>query len=300
VRWSGGTRVGGWRRGAVELLPLGFGQVMRFEEQPPLPCFPIGRVVSPFREKMAAPRQGTLALGTESQIHINDDPRLLHALEGIEQWSHLWVVFWFDRDPHFSPKVQPPRSASRRGVLTTRSPHRPNPIGLTAARLLSRNSRVLRFDGLDLLNGTPILDLKPYVPYADCIDSASNGWLESEQSNNRWELQYSTLCLSQIEFLEAREIHLRTPLERIFEVGAHAHPSRRIRREGARGLLAIKDFRVTFAVEGNRVSLLRLHSGYRSSELAQAESGANAQHLAFVRAFGDADPNAFLLGTRSD
>jgi tRNA-Thr(GGU) m(6)t(6)A37 methyltransferase TsaA len=257
-------------------------------------------VVSPFHEKMTAPRQGALALGIESQIHIADDSRLLHALEGIEQWSHLWVLFWFDRDPHFSPKVQPPRSALRRGVLATRSPHRPNPIGLTAARLLSRSSRVLCFEGLDLLDGTPILDLKPYVPYADCIDGASNGWLESEQSSKRCELEYSTLCLSQIEFLEARQIHVKAALERIFEAGAHAHPSRRIRREGARGVLAIKDFRVTFVVDGNRVRLLRLHSGYRTGDLALALTSASAQHLAFVCAFGHQDPNEFLLGAPSE
>ncbi|MGC4069679.1 MAG: TrmO family methyltransferase [Polyangiaceae bacterium] len=103
------------RSGAVSRRRLVYP--VRFEDQTPLPCFPIGRVRSPYIEKMSAPRQGTLSKGVPAQVVLFDDPRLAHALDDIDTWSHLWVLFWFDRDPHFSPKVQPPRSARRRGVF---------------------------------------------------------------------------------------------------------------------------------------------------------------------------------------
>lgn len=267
---------------------------MRFEEQPPLAFYPIGHVRSPFTEKMAAPRQGTLAVGHLSQIELCDDPRLLHAVDGLEQWSHLWVIFCFDRDPRFSPKVQPPRSDRRRGVLATRSPHRPNPIGMTAARLVSCEGALLTLDGLDLLDGTPVLDLKPYVPYADCIAEASEGWLSAQTPRGGWELDWSELLREQLGFLEARQVTIIDDLQQILEAGPASHPSRRIRRNGSKGLLAFKDFRLSFRVEGTRLLLLRLDSGYAQAELDAAANARLELHRDYVQQFGQTDVTAWL------
>jgi tRNA-Thr(GGU) m(6)t(6)A37 methyltransferase TsaA len=270
---------------------------MRFEDQTPLSCFPIGRVRSPYREKMSAPRQGTLSKGVLSQIVLFDDPRLEHALDGIEAWSHLWVLFWFDRDPHFSPKVQPPRSARRLGVFATRSPHRPNPIGLTAARLVRREGKTLWLDGLDLLDDTGVLDLKPYVPYADRLEDANQGWLEVEGAG-AWELGWSELVLEQLSFLQRFAVDLRSPLELILEAGPFAHPSRRIRREGSRGILALKEYRICFEVVDRRIELASIESGYTDDPSMSTDdpeqSAALAVHRAFRSNFERHDPEQWL------
>src|SRR5271167_4134636 len=97
---------------------------------------PIGVVHTPFKEKVSAPRQSIAAENVEGTIELFPGRSLEHALEDIGSWERLWVVFVFHRAEGWRPKVLPPRSTKRRGVLATRSPHRPNPIGLSAVRLV--------------------------------------------------------------------------------------------------------------------------------------------------------------------
>ena len=92
------------------------------------------------------------------------------ALKDIEGFDRIWLLWWFHRNRTWRPEVLPPRGPSkRRGVFATRSPHRPNPLGLSAVELVAVEGRTLRLRGVDLLDGTPVLDLKPYVPYADAF-----------------------------------------------------------------------------------------------------------------------------------
>ncbi len=140
----------------------------------------IGHVHSPWPEKFGIPRQSGLA-DVEAAIEL--DPELVprEALRGLERVSHLWVITWFhglkEAEP-FRPTVRPPRlgGSVRLGVFATRSPHRRNPIGLSVVRLLSIDDRTLRVTGIDLLDGTPVLDIKPYVPWADAIPDAVCEW----------------------------------------------------------------------------------------------------------------------------
>jgi tRNA-Thr(GGU) m(6)t(6)A37 methyltransferase TsaA len=133
---------------------------------------PIGHVRSPWREKFGVPRQSGLA---QVEATIELDPLAIprEALRGLERVSHLWVISWFHglppTEPAFRPTVRPPRlgGSVRLGVLATRSPHRPNPIGLSVVRLLAIEDRCLRVSGIDLLDGTPVLDIKPYGEWAD-------------------------------------------------------------------------------------------------------------------------------------
>ncbi|MFV8754479.1 tRNA (N6-threonylcarbamoyladenosine(37)-N6)-methyltransferase TrmO [Nannocystaceae bacterium ST9] len=142
----------------------------------------IGHVRSPWREKFGVPRQSGLAQ-VEATIELDPDWIPREALRGLEQVSHLWIVSWFHglHGPSFRPTVRPPRlgGATRLGVLATRSPHRPNPIGLSVVRLLGIDDRTLRVRGVDLLDGTPVLDLKPYVPWADVVDDAVCEWADA-------------------------------------------------------------------------------------------------------------------------
>ena len=147
---------------------------------------PIGIVHSPYRDKFAVPRQPGLVPAARGELHLLGDCNRGEALEGLEGFSHLWLTFVFHRvmDQGWKPRVRPPRLGGNRrvGVFATRSPFRPNPIGLSAVRLLGIEERggqwLLHLGGIALVDGTPILDIKPYVPYADAIAGARGGFAE--------------------------------------------------------------------------------------------------------------------------
>ncbi len=140
----------------------------------------IGIVHSCFKEKFAIPRQPSLAPAARGEIELfppYDDPL---ALEGLEDVSHLWLNFIFHqampKDDEVRLRVRPPRLGGNKkiGVFATRATHRPNPLGLSVVKLDGIKNGRLQISGIDLLDGTPIVDIKPYVPYADALPYASN------------------------------------------------------------------------------------------------------------------------------
>jgi len=144
---------------------------------------PIGYVRSPYRNRIDAPHQPSVVEGTETgraaEARIELEEFLPEsALRGLEGFERIWVIFAFHRSEGWAPLVKPPRGQGRKGVLATRSPHRPNPIGLSALELVGIEGRVLTVRGMDLLDGTPVLDIKPYVPYADAFPEAKAGWID--------------------------------------------------------------------------------------------------------------------------
>lgn len=145
----------------------------------------IARIRTDFPTKFGIPRQSGLAPELEGLIVFEPDYRVPEALRGIDGFSHLWLIWQFSeavRDG-WSPTVRPPRLGGnkRMGVFATRSPFRPNPIGLSCVRLLGAEHTddlgvVLRVSGADLMDGTPILDIKPYLSFADCVPEAESGF----------------------------------------------------------------------------------------------------------------------------
>ncbi len=146
----------------------------------------IARTRNPYDSKFGVPRQSGLAEQVVSEIVFEPEYRVQEALRGIEEFSHLWLIWAFDRAERdtWSPTVRPPRLGGnqRVGVFATRSPYRPNAIGLSCVRLLGtakgNDGIVLKVAGADLMNGTPIYDIKPYLPYADCIPEATGGFTD--------------------------------------------------------------------------------------------------------------------------
>ena len=145
----------------------------------------IARMHSDFDQKFGIPRQSGLVEELESTIVFEPEFRNADALRGLEGFSHLWIVWEFSkaRRETWSPTVRPPRLGGnqRLGVFATRSPFRPNPIGLSCVKLVGVEHHpefgpVIRVAGADLLNGTPIYDIKPYLPYADCKPEAVGGF----------------------------------------------------------------------------------------------------------------------------
>ena len=143
---------------------------------------PIGLIRSPYRQRIDAPHQSTVLAetGVPAEAFLDLDPGLPEeTLQDLDGFAYLWVIFVLHRSEGWAPRVQPPRGPRlKRGVFATRSPHRPNAIGLSAVELAGIEGRTLRLRGVDLLDGTPVLDIKPYVPYADAFPGARAGWID--------------------------------------------------------------------------------------------------------------------------
>lgn len=152
---------------------------------------PIAFIKTPFTQKFGIPRQSLRAESAEGTISVESEFCDENAFSGLEKFSHIWLIFDFSEAHRekWSPTVRPPRLGGNKrvGVFATRSPFRPNNLGLTVCRLLKiykDNGKILlKVSGIDLLNGTPIYDIKPYIPYADSIPEAEGSFAESEKSH---------------------------------------------------------------------------------------------------------------------
>lgn len=145
---------------------------------------PIAHIRSPYAEKFGVPRQGNLAPHVVSEVVLETPYRSDECVRGLAEFSHIWLIWGFHRNgTDWRPTVRPPRLGgnARLGVFATRSPFRPNGLGLSVVRLLSvEPGPVLRVSGADMVDGTPIYDIKPYIPYADAIPDATGGFTDTE------------------------------------------------------------------------------------------------------------------------
>lgn len=148
----------------------------------------IANIHSDFPTKFGIPRQSGLVEELTAKIVFTPDYRAPEAVRGLEDFSHIWLIWQFSKAvrENWSPTVRPPRLGgnTRMGVFATRSPFRPNAIGLSCVRLLkvepnTPEGPVLTVAGADLMDGTPILDIKPYIPYADCQPEATGGFTDT-------------------------------------------------------------------------------------------------------------------------
>ncbi len=153
---------------------------------------PIARIQSDFSEKFGIPRQSGLVEALRARVVFAPEYRVREAFRGLEGFSHIWLVWGFSQNvgAGWSPTVRPPRLGGnvRMGVFATRSPFRPNPIGLSCVELLAidydaPDGPALVVGGADLLDGTPILDVKPYVPHADCRPQARGGFADAHRED---------------------------------------------------------------------------------------------------------------------
>lgn len=152
----------------------------------------IARIRNAFPTKFGLPRQSGLVPELTSTIVFEPEYRVAEALRGIESYSHLWLIWGFHQavregeNQGWRPTVRPPRLGgnTRMGVFATRSPFRPNPLGLTVVKLLAvedtPEGRVLIVSGADMMDGTPIYDIKPYLPYVDSVPDAAGGFTEEK------------------------------------------------------------------------------------------------------------------------
>jgi hypothetical protein len=179
-------------------------------------------------------------------------------------------------------------------VFATRSPHRPNPLGLSAVRVERIDGLTLHICDVDMLDGTPVLDIKPYVAYTDAIGAAGSGWLTDDGTAHdgpaardpkpAFEIDWAPLAAAQAGWIEQRTgLLLRDRATATLKLGPEPHPYRRIKRVGEGFTLAVKEWRVRFTVEGRTVRVAALASGFRPAELARGDdsNGSLAAHREF-------------------
>ena len=192
---------------------------------------PVAHMVSDFPEKFGIPRQAGIVPELESVVVFEPEYRDPEALRGIEGFSHLWLIWQFSESltETFSPTVRPPRLGgnTRMGVFATRSPFRPNGLGLSCVELARIEERpglgtVLVVRGADLMDGTPIFDVKPYLPYADCRPDAAGGF--APDPGERLEVVFPAAALEKIP-CDKREA-LRGVLENDPRPRYHSDPER--------------------------------------------------------------------------
>jgi tRNA (adenine37-N6)-methyltransferase len=255
---------------------------------------PIGFMRTSFATKVEAPRQPAASANAPGIIELVPGCNLEHAIEDLAAWERIWVIFWFDRNEGWRPKVLPPRSTDgRKGVLSTRSPHRPNPIGLSALRLQRVDGLTLHVLDVDLLDGTPVLDIKPYVAYTDAFPESGGGWLQPRAADpgRSYAVAFSPEAETQLAWIAARSsLPLRERIATTLMLGPQPHPYRRIKRarDGAM-MLAVQDWRAAFRVENDLLNVSRIHSGYTAARMAEDNpdpAGILLLHRQFTMAFG--------------
>jgi tRNA-Thr(GGU) m(6)t(6)A37 methyltransferase TsaA len=261
---------------------------------PVLRVTPIGTLRTPFADRASTPRQPAAARGASGTIELFPDGRHEHALADIETFPLIWVLFWFHLNEGWRGKVLPPRSTTRRGVFATRSPYRPNPIGLSVLRLERVEGLVLHVLDVDMIDGTPVIDIKPYLPYTDAVATTSHGWLDDEHAaasapadpKAAYEVRLEPRALQQMDYLRERGVDLAPRVRDMLAAGPSPHPYRRIRKDGDGFRLAVREWRVAFKVNGSVVTVERVHTGYRPSVLYGSSGPGLDVHREYVERFG--------------
>lgn len=167
---------------------------------------PLGYVQSPFKQKFGTPRQSGLVPAAEAQVILDKDFVPPGSLDGLSQFSHIWLLFHFHKNNNevIHGKIKPPRlNGGKVGLFATRTPHRPNPVGLSLVELVSvdEEKRILYVRGLDLIDQTPVFDIKPHIATYDNVTQGRAGWTEQAE-DKIFEVQWSEQALKQAEELK--------------------------------------------------------------------------------------------------
>lgn len=245
--------------------------------------------------KFDAPHQPDTSIGSISVIELFPKRDFHKALEDLEGFEYIWLIWWFHKNTTWRPKVRPPRGeGNKRGLFATRSPHRPNPLGISAVRLLNVSGLKISISDCDLIDGTPILDIKPYIPKVDSFPDANIGWLaeveDFYQQEPKYKITFSSLALEQQSWLESRGVNFFSRAIQILERDPSLNRTRRISRFNDIFRMGCAEWRLFFSVSDNLVEIHSFLPGYPKEKLlsAGAEVILNRDtQLEFYKLFGE-------------
>jgi len=239
----------------------------------PFTFHPIGVISSPRKHRYDVPRQGVLDTGHEAEVLLHEGNNFEQALADLRGFDRIWLLSVFHLNDEWKPRVQVPRHSDRKiGVFATRAPYRPNPIGLTAARLLSVEGLRLRIAECDLIDGTPILDIKPYIPYADSFPDAATGWVPSRPET--YTVRFDPEAMKRMLWLRSEDVDLLPFAESQLEAQPTDERRKRVSPHPAlpdHWQLAYRTWRIVFRIdkEASAVIVASIRSGYSADELSE-------------------------------
>lgn len=261
---------------------------------------PIGTFFGDAVYKYDAPRQGRLFAGHPGRIVLSPGLNFEMALRDLDGFERIWVIFQFHENVGWRPTTRPPvppKGRDRVGTFASRSPYRPNPIGLSCVRLLKIDGLTLFVDEADLLNETPVLDIKPYIPMADAFPDAKAGWVE-EQVGDLWSVEMSDTFAEQNRWIAERSTFDLFSFAQVqlscgnFSKDVFDSTRRRLTvDENAKtGVLAYRTFRIHFCYDelSRIVRLQKIASGYTSADLnpeTEDKYGDKQLHRDFIAKF---------------
>ncbi|MEZ0391566.1 MAG: tRNA (N6-threonylcarbamoyladenosine(37)-N6)-methyltransferase TrmO [Pseudobdellovibrionaceae bacterium] len=226
------------------------------------------------KQSYEAARQGSCDTSDEiGELHFLSQQQFDQALEGIEGFSHLWLIYQFHQNTNWKPKVLPPRGSDKKvGVFATRSPYRPNGLGLSCVELVERSGLILKVKNFDLLDETPIFDVKPYLSYADSFPSARMGWLEAIEKQ-KFEVKFSDAAKEQLEFLKSQGLlELENFLVQQLSFEPLNSKKKRVQiLSDQEAVLAYRTWRAQFQIQETQIEIQNLFSGYSQQDLNQLE-----------------------------
>lgn len=238
------------------------------------PLAPIGIFTTQTQYPYEARRQGSESADSVGEIQLRAGQGFEQALEDLEGFERIWVVYQFHHNADWKPKVMPPRGPRlKRGVFATRAPYRPNALGLSCVRLVKVDGLRVMIEGHDLLDGTPVLDIKPYLPYADAFPEAKVGWLENIESE-RWRVEFSKVATEQLRWLELEGVtQLRGFVQGQLEFEPLDHKRKRVAVLGDGFVLSYRTWRVCFGADraAQAIQVERIGSGYSGVDLEPNE-----------------------------
>lgn len=230
---------------------------------------PIGYLRSAQLLKFDTRHQATEATPDTCQLELLPGQNFEQALADLSGFSHIWLLWHFHKNPSWRPKVLPPRGpAIRRGLFATRSPHRPNPLGLSVVELHAISGLTLQLGPTDLLDGTPIFDIKPYIPSYDAFPQASQGWLDEADAwaaaPPSYQLTYTDYAREQADWLrQTWNIDFTPRLEELLTRDPRPHKGRRIRPRGdSQFEIGCGAWRAVFEVSQTTIRIVALEAGY--------------------------------------
>lgn len=256
-----------------------------------LVCQPIGTFFCEQNERYSLPRQPGLCKENQGVIVLNPHQNFEQALEDLSGFSRIWVIFWFHRNVHWKPKVLTPHGPPKRGLFATRSPHRPNPIGLSCLEIIEIKGLEIYVSNHDLLDGTPILDIKPYIEYADAWTDTRQGWLNEHEKNQTYDVLWSPRAIEQRDYLEVHwKVMLKDEIQFRLTAKPFPSPNNRITPLEEKDLyqLAYKTWRVQYKIHATCVEILQITSGYDDETLNGTKNSKwNDVHIhqAFIAKF---------------
>lgn len=223
---------------------------------------------------------------SEGCIELFSGSNFEQALIGLEGCEYIWVLFQFHHNSHWNPMVLPPRGRDTKiGVFATRSPYRPNGIGMSCVRIDRIEKLKIYVAGADILDGSPIIDIKPYVAYADSIPGAEPEWLKNAL---RFQVCFGSLMEKKLTWLEDQGLsQLRGFIRHQLEYEPTNAKKKRVKAEGEDFILAYRTWRVQFSVKENQIEVSDVFSGYSDQDLKSPEDtyADKDLHRLFLKTF---------------